>query len=95
MPAFQRVYASLGNRVQILGVASKDFEGPARSTIQATAVSYPSVLDRNGDLRARLGIVGLPATLFVAADGRVVERHLGELSEAEIRQAIGRHLGIR
>ena len=95
MPAFQRVHGRLGDRVQILGVASKDFERPARGTIQSTGVSYPSVLDQKGDVRARLSAVGLPATFFVAPDGRIVGRHLGELTETEILDAIGRYLGVR
>jgi hypothetical protein len=39
---------------------------------EATGTTYPSVADVDGELKAPLRLTGLPTTLFVDADGRVV-----------------------
>lgn len=40
--------------------------------------------DRGAALMRTVGAVGLPATLFVGADGRIHETHIGELSRARL-----------
>jgi hypothetical protein len=39
-----------------------------------------------------LGVLGLPATVLVGADGRIAEYHLGELDGKELRALIDEHL---
>jgi len=41
-------------------------------------------LDPEGSLSSALGVRGYPTTLFVDAEGRIVERRVGELSRASI-----------
>ncbi|MEP7054251.1 MAG: TlpA disulfide reductase family protein [Actinomycetota bacterium] len=94
MPAFERLHRAMREKVSILGVDTKDDEESARATIAATGVSYASVADPRGDLRADLKAVGLPVTLFVAADGLILEQHLGQLSEQDMRQRVVKHFGI-
>ncbi|MEO6714417.1 MAG: TlpA disulfide reductase family protein [Mycobacteriales bacterium] len=94
MPAFERLHQALRQQVRILGVDTKDAEDSARATIQATGISYPSVADPHGTLRGDLKALGLPVTLFVAADGRVLEQHLGELSERDMRDRVAKYFGI-
>jgi len=94
MPAFQRLHQTAGGRLRLLGVASRDSERAARATIQTTGVRYPSVLDLRGDVKRDLGALGLPLTLFVTADGRIVHRKLGEMTYAQMRAAVHDHLGV-
>lgn len=42
--------------------------------------AFPHVADESGAIRSRLGVVGQPTWLFVAADG-TVEKVFGELGE--------------
>lgn len=54
---------------------------------------YPHVQDMERSLQTSLKVPGLPVTLFVAADGRVVGRHLGGIkSTEELRELIHEHL---
>jgi cytochrome c biogenesis protein CcmG/thiol:disulfide interchange protein DsbE len=94
MPTLQRLHQAAGGAVRLLGVASSDTERAARATIQATGVRYPSLLDLDGAAKRDLGAFGLPLTLFVSADGRVVHRKLGEMTYAQMRSAVRDHLGV-
>jgi cytochrome c biogenesis protein CcmG, thiol:disulfide interchange protein DsbE len=88
MPEFQEVYLDVKDRVRFLGVDVKDNARDARTTIQLTGVSYPSVVDRDSDVRDALGAVGMPTTYLVSAEGRVVRTLVGEVSGAELRAAL-------
>lgn len=94
MPEFQKVYADLKGRVGFLGVDTKDFERNARSTIQDTAVSYPSVFDPDERIKRAVNVRSLPATVFIAADGTIKDVHVGQMTEAELRAALTKHLGV-
>lgn len=48
------------------------------------------LLDRQGELGARARALGLPTTLFIAADGTLLHRHVGELSRAELARQLAR-----
>lgn len=47
-------------------------------------------LDRAGALGREMGVVGLPTTVFLDAEGRVVEVAFGELSRARLRASLER-----
>jgi len=47
-------------------------------------------LDRAGALGREMGVVGLPTTVFLDADGQVVEVAFGELSRARLRASLER-----
>lgn len=54
---------------------------------------YPHVQDIDKSLQAELGVPGIPMTLFVAADGRMVHRHPGVLTgQEELDALIEEHL---
>lgn len=55
---------------------------------------YPHVVDMERTLQSPLKVPGLPITLFVAADGRIVGRHVGGItSTKELRGLIDDYLG--
>lgn len=56
--------------------------------------TYPHIVDMERTLQTDLKVPGLPITLFVAADGRVVGRHLGGIdSTTQLRGLIQQYLG--
>jgi cytochrome c biogenesis protein CcmG/thiol:disulfide interchange protein DsbE len=73
-----------GGSVEVLGV---DFDDPDPSAAIAFAGRegwpYPQVVDRAAVLRGRLTLPGVPVTLLVAPDGRVVHRVTGALSSLD------------
>lgn len=95
-PALAALQDRLGDRVLLLGVDYVDprpelaveFAGQARWR-------YPQVVDPDKVLAAPLRIVGPPMTLFVAADGRVVARHVGPLTgDQQALDLVAQHLGV-
>lgn len=96
MPDLQRVHAQAAGRVRIIGVNSNDYAEGARATIKATGVSFASVADPDEQVRIAVGSALMPTTLFVAADGRIVYRKVGEFPDAtRLKDDIAKHLGVR
>ena len=78
-------------RLLIADDGSKDGTADAaRQAAAVTRVTYPLLLDLNEQLQSDLGITGLPATLFVDSDGKILERHSGALDATALTQTIGR-----
>ncbi|WP_374667548.1 prolipoprotein diacylglyceryl transferase family protein [Acinetobacter sp.] len=48
------------------------------------------LLDTNGDMPAAMNTFGLPSTLFFDAQGRLLERHMGELTPAMLQQYLNK-----
>ena len=81
-----------GDEVQFLGVDFQDQRGPAAEFTTRYHVPYPSVFDAPGAIHDALGFVGLPDTVFYAADGRIVATWAGPLTPQALRQNIERLL---
>ena len=67
---------------------------PAAVTDYTTSMSLqlPVFIDSDGRLTEALGVSSVPATVFVGADGRIVDVHLGALSEADLAAGVRRLL---
>ncbi len=90
LPAFQRL-ADKG-QVKVLGVVTKTERQGAISLATELGVTFPTVFDHKGKLRAQLGELGMPLTLFVTADGKVT-RYLGRpLTDQSLAALVTRHL---
>ncbi|HEY3531411.1 MAG TPA: TlpA disulfide reductase family protein [Nocardioides sp.] len=88
MPLLQHAHTEQGDGVLFLGVDVKDSRSHALSFLANTGVSYPQVFDARGDFPLRLGLQGVPNTLFVDESGRVVDRVIGPLSETRLQQGL-------
>ncbi len=94
LPYFARLHDA---GVDVLGVDFQDTQPELALSLAAeSGVSYPSVADVDGSLRAPLRVAGMPTTVFVDADGRVTARLAQEFtSYAELVGAVREHLGVR
>ena len=84
MPMLQAVHRRFGNQLQFLGVNTKDRSDWAAEFLEKAAVSYPQVVDPDGQLLASLRSPGLPVTVVVDTDGRVIGKHVGRISEKQL-----------
>lgn len=88
MPAFEQVANELGDQVTIIGVTDEADLDAARGAAEQAGVTYPLLVDEGLSVQADLGVTGLPATVFVDADGTVVGKHLGAMTEDELTTEI-------
>jgi thiol-disulfide isomerase/thioredoxin len=90
--AFEPLHAEPGDRVVFLGVDVQDTPAAARQVVERTGVTYELTADPDGTLFAAFGGFGMPTTVLVDADGRVVAQHTGALTRADLEALIGQHL---
>jgi cytochrome c biogenesis protein CcmG/thiol:disulfide interchange protein DsbE len=95
MPEFQAVYRQVGDRVAFLGLDQTDQVDAARRFVAETGVTYRLAADPHGTAAAKLGVVGLPTTLFVGADGALRGRRVGAMTADQLRAAIRTYLEVR
>ncbi|MEX2556932.1 MAG: TlpA disulfide reductase family protein [Actinomycetota bacterium] len=100
MPAFQKVYASFGGRVEFVGADLLGVDGETRAAAEkfarSTGVLYPLIYDDGGLLYAHFSArLIMPVTIFVRPDGIVAYRQFGPLSETALRDILAKELGLR
>ena len=81
-----------GHKVQFLGVDYQDDRGSAAAFIRRAALPYPSIADPSGAIHNNLGFVGLPDTIFYAADGSIAATWSGPLTTSALRANIAQIL---
>ena len=86
--AFKPVQQSLGDEVAFLGLNIQDDRADAVRLIEETGVLFDLGDDPLGDLYLEFGGIGMPFTIFIDADGGIVEQHNGPLNEAQLLDMI-------
>jgi thiol-disulfide isomerase/thioredoxin len=89
LPALQAAAAAHPG-VSFLGVDHQDARVDAIELLDRFDVTYPAGYDPRGDVAAKYFVRGLPATVFIGADGRIVDFHQGELNAAELQERLDR-----
>ena len=67
--------------VRLLLIDVRDEPGAARATLRQLRVRAPSVADTAGQVTSMYGVLALPTTFFLRADGSLEGRQLGALDE--------------
>jgi len=91
--AFKPVEEDLGDDITFLGMNIQDDRALAEALLNETGVDWVSAEDPNGDLYVALGGIAMPFTVYITADGRVVEKHNGPLTEDQLRDQIAEVFG--
>ena len=94
MPDFQKKYMELGDEVVFLMVNMTD---GARETVQSAAdfvsrngYTFPVLFDVHYDAATAYSVYSLPTTYFIDAQGNVVAKFSGAMSESLLQQYIDR-----
>lgn len=88
-PLLERSWREARDRgVLFVGLNQQDVLGDARRFLREFEASYLNVRDPGNEVARRWGLVGLPETFFLDADGRVVAHILGAASAIELREGI-------
>jgi len=83
-----RKYAA--HNLLIIGVAMDyDPESQVREMVRQKKMTYPVVLDTEGELAKAFGQVSLtPTTFFISKEGKIFKHKLGEMSHTELETTI-------
>ena len=92
MPDFERVHLDRADEVRFVGLNTQDTREQAESLATQTGVTYLLGLDPDGALSRDFEVISMPSTYFVDADGAIVHRHAGLLTEQQLRDLIDEHL---
>lgn len=95
-PYLREASASLGDRVLVLGV---DYDDPrpdwAIEFASLVGWTHPHVVDPSRSVAGPLQVQGIPLTLFVDAQGRIVHRHAGPFtSTGQLEELVETYLGV-
>ncbi len=99
VPDLVKLQAKYAGRLVIVGVS--DDHGAVdivKNFAAARKVNYPLVMNSTAIAGAFPGLVGLPTTFVVDQQGRIVQKHVGQLNmvrtEAEVRALLGDQGGV-
>ena len=92
LPALAEAHRRYGDRVAFVGIDHADSRTNAIEMLDEFGITYPAGYDPQGVTAPAYGLRGLPDTVFLTADGRVLEIHRGELDRGEIEERIERLL---
>ena len=93
MPAFEQAQAAFPN-VAFVMVNQGENAQQAQAFLAREGLTLTDVLlDSSSRTMQEMGTRGLPTTLFFDVQGQLVASHVGELTIASLKDAIGRHFG--
>ena len=90
MPALANAANEYAGRVEFLGVNHQDTRDLALELLDETGIPYPSGFDPAGSVALDYGLYGMPTTIFISADGEMLERRTGAMTLVDFERAIDR-----
>ena len=94
LPAFRAAQRRLGDGVQFLGMSHQDSREDGLDLLERAGIGYPSGYDPKGDVATAYGLYGMPTTVFISADGRIVATRTGEMTEDQLVRAVRDLFGV-
>lgn len=88
MPGFERVYQTHRESVQFLGINLADDVASAQYVVEDTGITYLLARDPEGEAFTAFGALGMPTTVFLDAEGRIIELYTGELKAGDLEAKI-------
>lgn len=87
-----RQFAETHPEAIVLGIDLQDTAENARAFYERWDWTHPSIDDPDGKLAAKLGLVGMPTTVFLDADHRIAGRIVGTTDLAGFERGLRRAL---
>ena len=90
MPLLGAAHKRLVGKLAIVGVDVKDNRAEAARFLADRGIEYPSAYDPDATLRRSFEFVGLPVTVLVGRDGRVLDRVTGAVTRSRLDHLLER-----
>lgn len=88
MPGFEQVHQDRQGQVAFLGVNLQDRPADGRRVVEQTGVTYDIARDADGSLFRTFDAVAMPTTVFLDAEGRIIDVHSGEISAGALADRV-------
>ena len=86
-PDLQNAYLTYRNKgVFFLGVFTLGENEDIKKFVETYKITFP--VGRDKEIAKMLGVIGLPVTVFVAKNGRIVKQHFGIITREELTSNI-------
>ena len=86
MPDFEEVHQQLGDEVRFVGLAVNDRTSDAIEIVEDTGITYEWGIDTDAAIFEAYEGAVMPTTVFVAADGTIVDVHAGILTADDLAE---------
>ncbi len=78
MPVIERLHRELGLQgLTVVGVNAREGTAAIRDYARELGLTFALVLDPNGDIGKKYGVIGIPTTFLIGRDGRAVAVAVG------------------
>ena len=90
MPDFNKKYLQYGDQIQFLMIdfAKDDKIEDAKAYVSEMGFAFPIYFDTYADAFYAYGVTAFPTTIFIDADGYIVARYRGTISEGTLQSGI-------
>ena len=98
LPEFQHFYDDYGDRLLVLGIDLGQFTGQGtpeqgRELLAELGIKFPAGYTEDSGVLPDYGVLGLPTTIFINADGSIHRKWTGALNEEALIEQADRLLG--
>lgn len=96
MPYFEAAYKEYGDQVQfiMLDIVKSEKAGDDGKTFaKSSGYTFPIYYETAGKATGLYGVRGFPATVFIDANGKIIEKNLGSITEDKLTKNIKSLLG--
>ena len=96
IPIFRSFYEKAKDKVSLVGIDVEESSiEDGRKFVASSGITWPNLYDPDGRSREYFGM-GVPVTWFIAADGTVVGKKIGEIKdESELIELTNKYLGVK
>lgn len=92
MPFFEAAFQQYGDRVQFMMVNlcgyGNDRKADAKQMVADGGYTFPLLFDEAGEAAVAYAIRAMPTTVFISADGELLEQHIGMMNEATLMKTV-------
>jgi cytochrome c biogenesis protein CcmG, thiol:disulfide interchange protein DsbE len=93
LPLLRAAHSRLAGRVEFLGIDHLDDRDKAVALLDRFQITYPAGFDPEGEVARHFRLRGLPSTVFIDADGRIVGTVAGQLTQASLDGFLSKLVG--